>query len=137
VPELLCRLGEDYFELRRIADARRVLAEAGDLMERKGEVYWEPELVRLRGRLAAAERQGEPAEAAAAFERALALARQRGAHLLELRAATDLARLRSAQGQRAAARQVLAPIYASFTEGFHATDLKEAKAMLNELETDE
>lgn len=55
--------------------------------------------------------------------------------VVELRAATDLARLRSAQGQRAAARQVLAPVYASFTEGFDAKDLKEAKAVLDELES--
>lgn len=75
-----------------------MLVEAGDLMERNGEVYWEPELFRLRGRFAAAEGRGAPAEAATGFERALALGRQRGAHLLALRAATDLARLRSAQG---------------------------------------
>lgn len=75
----------------------RVLTEAGDLMEQHGQVYWEPELFRLRGRLAAAEGRGAAAEAATGFERALALARQRGAHLLELRAATDLARLRSSE----------------------------------------
>jgi hypothetical protein len=133
VPQLLCHFGEDYLESGRTADARRVLTEAGDLMEQHGELYWEPELFRLRGRLAAAEGRGA-SEAATGFERALALARQRGAHLLELRAATDLARWRSAQGQRAAARQMLAPVYASFTEGFHAKDLKEAKAVLDELE---
>jgi predicted ATPase len=135
VPELLCHLGDAYLGSGRTADARRVLTEAGDLMEQHGEVYWEPELLRLRGRLAAAEGRDAPAEAATGFERALALARQRGAHLLELRAASDLARLRSAQGQRAAARQVLAPVYASFSEGFDAKDLKEAKAVLDELET--
>ena len=135
VPQLLCHFGEDYLESGRTAEARRVLTEAGDLMAQHGEVYWEPELLRLRGRLAAAEERGAPAEAATGFEAAIALARQQGAHLLELRAATDLARLRSAQGQRAAARKVLAPVYASFTEGFHAKDLKEAKAVLDELET--
>jgi class 3 adenylate cyclase/predicted ATPase len=133
VPQLLCHFGEDYLESGRTADARRVLTEAGDLMEQHGELYWEPELFRLRGRLAAAEGRGAP-EAPTGFERALALARQRGAHLLELRAATDLARWRAAQGQRAAARQMLAPVYASFTEGFHEKDLKEAKAVLDELE---
>ena len=61
VPEMLCRLGEDYRESSRTADARRMLVEAGDLMERNGEVYWEPELFRLRGRFAAAEGRGAPA----------------------------------------------------------------------------
>jgi class 3 adenylate cyclase/predicted ATPase len=134
VPQLLCHLGDDYLGSNRTADARRVLTEAGDLMAQHGEVYWEPELLRLRGRLAAAERPDAPEEAATSFERALALARQRGAHLLALRAATDLTRLRSAQGQRVKARQVLAPVYASFTEGFAAEDLKEAKAVLDELD---
>jgi predicted ATPase len=66
---------------------------------------------------------------------ALRLARERGAHLLELRAATDLARLQMAQGQPPEARKVLAPVYASFTAGCDAKDLKEAKAVLVELET--
>ena len=69
-------------------------------------------------------------EAVAAFERALALARQRGAHLLELRAATDLARLLAGQGQPAEARQVLAPVYGSFTEGADTADVQEARAVL-------
>lgn len=135
VPELLCRLGDDYLGSGRTADARRVLAEAGDLVEQHGEVYWEPELFRLRGRLAAAEERDASPTAVTAFERALALARQRGAHLLELRAATDLARFLSAQGQGAAARRALAPVYAAFNEGFRAADLEEAKAVLDELET--
>jgi predicted ATPase len=133
VPQLLCHIGEDYLESARTADARRVLTEAGDLMEQRGEFYWQTELFRLRGRLALAE-GCVAAEPPTDFERALALARQRGAHLLELRAATDLARWRAANGQRAAARQLLAPVYAAFTEGFQAKDLRDAKALLDELE---
>jgi tetratricopeptide (TPR) repeat protein len=134
VPQLLCHLGDSYLESGRTADARRVLTEASDLMEEHGEVYWEPELFRLRGRLAAAEGRDAHVKAVAAFERALALARKRSAHLLEIRAATDLARFLSAQGRGAAARQVLAPVYASFNEGFRAADLQDAKAVLDELE---
>src|SRR5262249_41569309 len=79
VPQLLCHFGEDYLESGRTADALRVLTEAGDLMEQHGEVYWQAELFRLRGRLALAEGR-VVAEAPTGFERALALARQRGAH---------------------------------------------------------
>lgn len=134
VPQLLCHLGDNYLGSGRTADARRVLSEAVDLMEQHGELYWEPELFRLRGRLAAADGRDAHGKAATAFERALALARQRRAHLLELRAATDLARFLAAQGRGAAASQVLAPVYASFNEGFRAADLEEAKAVLDELE---
>jgi hypothetical protein len=110
-----------------------VLAETQELMEQHGDVYWEPELVRLSGRLGAAE--NGPAEGATAFKRALALARERRAHLLALRAATDLARLRSEDGHRTEARQVLASVHASFSGGFEAKDVKEAKAVLDDLET--
>jgi class 3 adenylate cyclase/predicted ATPase len=128
VPQVLCHVGDDYLESSRTADARRVLTEAGDVMEQHGEVYWEPELLRLSGRLAAAE--GAPVEAVTAFERALGLARERGAHLLELRAAVDLARLQAAQGQPLEARKVLAPIYGLFTDGVDMADVQEARAVL-------
>jgi predicted ATPase len=105
-----------------------VLAEARELMEQHGDVYWEPELFRVSGRLAAAE--GAPVEAVTAYERALRLARERGAHLLELRAAVDLARLQAAQGQPLEARKVLAPVYGLFTEEADAADVQEARAVL-------
>ena len=72
-------------------------------------------------------------EAEACFQQALAIARQQQAKSWELRAAMSLARLWQQQGKRAAARDLLAPIYGWFTEGFDTADLQEAKALLEEL----
>jgi predicted ATPase len=77
------------------------------------------------------------AKAEAYFERALAIARQQQAKSFELRAAMSMARLWRDQGKRAQARALLAPIYGWFTEGFAMPDLKEAKALLDELGDDE
>jgi predicted ATPase len=72
-------------------------------------------------------------KAEAYFERALAVARQQQAKPSELRAAMSMARLRRDQGKREEARELLAPVYGRFTEGFDTHDLKEAKALLDEL----
>ena len=77
--------------------------------------------------------QAENPEAAARYHRALAIAREQGARSFELRAATSLARLWRDQGKRADARDLLAPVYAWFTEGFDTRDLLEAKALLDQL----
>ena len=71
--------------------------------------------------------------AEAYFEHALAIARQQQAKSWELRAATSMARLWRDQGKRGEARELLAPVYSWFTEGFDTLDLKEAKALLEEL----
>jgi predicted ATPase len=71
--------------------------------------------------------------AESAFTQAIAEARRQGSRFYELRAATSLARLWRDQGRGAEARDVLAPIYGWFTEGFDTPDLKEAKAVLDEL----
>ncbi len=76
---------------------------------------------------------GDPAAAEASFGEALAIARQRSAKLWELRAATSLARLWRDRGKPAAACALLAPVYGWFTEGFDTADLKDAKALLEEL----
>jgi predicted ATPase len=73
----------------------------------------------------------DPAEAAASFRTALAVARQQGTRGFELRAAVSLARLLGNQGRRTEARDLLAPVYGCFTEGFDTQDLKEAKALLD------
>jgi predicted ATPase len=75
----------------------------------------------------------DSAKAEACFERALAVARQQQAKSWELRAATSMARLWRDQGKRQEAHDLLAPIYGWFTEGFDTRDLKEAKALFNEL----
>jgi predicted ATPase len=80
------------------------------------------------------ERDGNAApEAEALFGQALEIARRQEARTFELRAATSRARLWQRQGKREAARALLAPVYAWFTEGFHTRDLIEAKALLEEL----
>jgi predicted ATPase len=76
---------------------------------------------------------GDAAEASAWLQRAIDTARSQQAKSLELRAATSLARLWRDQGKRAEARDLLAPIYDWFTEGFDTQDLKDAKALLDEL----
>jgi predicted ATPase len=75
----------------------------------------------------------DPAKAERYFERALAVARQQQAKSWELRAAMSLARLWRDQGKIQQARELLAPVYGWFTEGFDTRDLKEAKALLEEL----
>jgi predicted ATPase len=72
-------------------------------------------------------------DAEACFARALAIAREQSARTWELRAAVSLARLRAEQGKRAEARNLLAPVYGWFTEGFDTADLKDARALLEEL----
>jgi predicted ATPase len=94
----------------------------------------------VRSRAAAAEREAaaalpnsDPDAAKACFERAMEVARWQEAKSWELRGATSLARLRRDQGRRAEARDLLAPVYGWFTEGFDTADLKDAKALLDEL----
>jgi predicted ATPase len=91
-----------------------------------------PELLRLRGELRVAS-EAEPAAVESDLREAVALAREMGARLQELRAATSLARQLSRRGAAAEGRALLAPLYASFTEGFGARDLLEAKALLDAL----
>jgi predicted ATPase len=96
--------------------------------------WWEVELYRLRGELLLQGPGGHPGEAEACFQRALDAARRQQAKSLELRAAMSLSRLWQRQGRRADARELLAPLYTWFTEGFDTVDLQEAKALLEELQ---
>jgi len=89
------------------------------------------ELNRQRGQLL--QRQGHTEAAEELYGKALSIAREQDAKLWELRAAASLARLRRDQGRRAEARELLAPVHGWFTEGFDTPDLKEAKALLDEL----
>ena len=75
----------------------------------------------------------DPAKAEESFRTALAIAREQGTRGYELRAATSLARLWREHGRRGEARELLAPVYGSFTEGFDTQDLKDAKALLDQL----
>ncbi len=106
-----------------------------EAVEKMGGAPLEAELHRLRGEalLAGA---GTASEAEAAIEQAIDVARRQNAKSWELRAATSLARLRRQQGRPQEAAALLAPILAWFTEGFDTADLKEAKALLADLETE-
>jgi predicted ATPase len=93
----------------------------------------DPELHRLRGELVRRSPRSDLLQAEASFRTALAIARGQGTRGYELRAATSLARLWLKQGRRGEAHDLLAPVYDSFTEGFDTADLKDAKALLDEL----
>jgi predicted ATPase len=95
--------------------------------------FWDAELHRHKGELFLALDQHTEEEAEAEFQRALEIARAQEAKALELRAATSLARLWQRQGKKPEARELLAPIYDWFTEGFDTQDLKDAKALLVDL----
>jgi predicted ATPase len=97
------------------------------------ERWWEPEIGRVAGEIALKSPQPDAAKAQEYFERALAVARQQQAKSWELRAAMSLARLWRDQGKVQQARELLAPVYGWFTQGFDTRDLKEAKALLEEL----
>jgi MalT-like TPR region len=101
------------------------------LVVKTGERFWEAELHRIKGELL--RERGETAEAEACMQRALQVARDQQARSLELRAGTSLARLWQNQGKRKEACDLLAPVYNWFTEGFDTKDLKEGKALLDEL----
>ena len=91
------------------------------------------ELHRLRGEWLLQAAPSDENRAEAAFHQALAVAREQQARSLELRAATSLARLWQQQGRREQARDVLAPVYGWFTEGFDTPDLQDARVLLAQL----
>jgi predicted ATPase len=99
-----------------------------------GERFWEPELNRLKGELLLKYDAANESEAEACFLSAIQIARAQGARSWELRAATSLSRLWQQQNKHAEARELLAPVYAWFTEGFDTVDVKEAQLLMNELE---
>jgi len=124
-------LVEAYGTIGQLEAGLAVLAEARALVDRTGECWYEPEFHRLEGMLQSADNH---AEAQACFYHALDIARRQQAKSWELRAATSLARLWQRQGKRAEAHELLADVYGWFTEGFDTADLREAKALLEELE---
>ena len=102
-------------------------------VETTKEKWCEAEVHRMAGEIALLSQEPDTAKAEAYFERALSVARKQQAKSWELRAAMSLARLWRDQGKRDEARELLAPVYGWFTEGFDTRDLKEAKTLLEEL----
>jgi predicted ATPase len=117
----------------RLEAGQNAIAEGFAFADESGERWWEADLHRLKGELLLARSTENRAEAELCFHRALEAARQQSAKAFELRAATSLARLWRDQSQRAQARDLLAPVYGWFTEGFDTADLKDARALLGEL----
>jgi predicted ATPase len=132
-PWFLSQLAIAYAELARLDDAWRCIGEAMTAVEQTKERWCEPEVNRIAGEIALKSPVPDAAKAQAYFNRALAVARQQQTKSWELRAATSMARLWRDQGKREEARELLAPVYGWFTEGFDTLDLKEAKALLDEL----
>jgi len=119
--------------LRNEPEAALELIDHGlSIVSRNSERFFEAELYRLKAR-ALLMRGAPDAEAESLLDQALRTARSQQARSLELRAATDIARLWIKQGKRAEARDVLASVYGRFDEGFETRDLKEAKTVLAEL----
>ena len=135
MPWYLSCLARAYGELGKYHDAWHCIGEAITAVETTKESRWEAEVNRVAGEIALKFPERDAKKAEAYFERALAIARQQQAKSWELRAAMRLARLWRDQGKVREARELLAPVYGWFTEGFDARDLKEAKAFLEELGT--
>jgi class 3 adenylate cyclase/predicted ATPase len=129
----LSLLARAYAELDQFDDAWRCISEATTAVETTKERWCEAEVNRMAGEIALMSPEPDAAKAETYFESALAVARKQQAKSWELRGAMSLARLWRDQGKRDAARDLLAPVYGWFTEGFDTLDLKEAKALLNEL----
>jgi TolB-like protein/predicted ATPase/DNA-binding winged helix-turn-helix (wHTH) protein/class 3 adenylate cyclase len=115
----------------QVEEAVTLLDDALEIVERTGERWFLAELDRHKGQLLL--RQGHSAAAEELYRKALSIAQEQEAKLWELRTAASLARLRRDQGRHAEARDLLAPVYGWFTEGFDTPDLKEAKSLLTEL----
>jgi predicted ATPase len=115
----------------QVEEALALLDEALQIVERTGERCFAAELNRRKGELLV--RQGDAEAAEELYRKALSIAKEQGAKLWKLRAASSLARLWRDQGHSAEALDLLGPIYDWFTEGFDTPDLKEAKAQLDEL----
>jgi predicted ATPase len=118
-------------DLGKSGESLELLEDAIASIAVSGERWWQAELHRLRGRLLAA--RGQHDESEACFRCAIEVSRGQSARTLELRAATSLARLWSDRGRNVEARDLLAPVYGWFTEGFDTLDLQEAKSLLDAL----
>jgi predicted ATPase len=133
LPYFLSLLAEACRETGRLDDGLSALAEAQATVDEREIRLREPEIHRLKGEVLLRQDDSNVTEAQNCFRRAVEIARQHSAKSLELRATMSLARLLDQQGNRDEARAMLAEIYGWFTEGFDTVDLKDAKALLDEL----
>src|SRR6516165_10081872 len=133
MPLWLSYLTRANAEIGQFDAARRCIGEAMTVVETTKETWYAAEVNRIAGEIALLSPEPDVAKAEAYFERALAVARAQQAKSWELRAAMSIARLWCDQDKRNQARDLLAPLYGWFTEGFDTRDLKEAKVLLDEL----
>jgi class 3 adenylate cyclase/predicted ATPase len=123
-------LAEAYGHGGQVAEGLAVMTQALDMVEGTDEGWWTAELYRLKGEFLLSSAPDNQPEAESCFYQALSIAQNQSAKSWELRAATSLARLWQQQGKRQDAYDLLAPVYAWFTEGFDTADLQEAKSLL-------
>jgi predicted ATPase len=133
MPLNLSYLAKANLELGQFDDAWRCVGEAMTVAETTKERCWDAEINRVAGEIALKSPAAGSPKAEDYFEHALSVARQQQAKSWELRAAMSLARLWRDEGKVRQARELLAPVYGWFTEGLDTRDLKEAKALLEEL----
>ncbi len=133
LPFVLSHLARAHLEMRRYQEASDVISAATVLMEETQERWCEAELKRIAGEIALLSASPDIARAKDYYGHSLAVARQQQAKSWELRASISLARLWRDQGKVQQARELLAPVYGWFSEGFDTRDLKEAKVLLEEL----
>jgi predicted ATPase len=126
-------LAAAHASLNQFDDAQRSISVAMTAMETSKETWFDAEVNRMAGVIALMSAEPDAGKAEEYFERALSVARQQQAKSWELRAAMSMARFWRDHGKRNEARELLAPVYGWFTEGFETRDLKEAKALLDEL----
>ena len=134
MPLWLSHLARANAEIGQYDHARRCIGEAMTAVETTKETRYQAEVTRIAGEVSLLSPERDVEKAEACFEHALAVAREQQAKSWELRAAMSMARQWRDQGRRRKARDLLAPVYGWFTEGFDTRDLLEAKALLAELE---
>jgi predicted ATPase len=132
-PPLLGNAARGYLEAGKFDAARHSIQGAMTAIQVTGERWMEAEVNRVAGEVAANSPEQDASKAEGHFQTALEIARQQQAKSWELRTAMSLARLWRSQGKVQQARELLTPVYGWFTEGFDTRDLKEAKALLEEL----
>jgi predicted ATPase len=133
VPFFVSRLAHAYAKLERFQEAAHCIKEAIRAVETTKERWCEADISRIAGEIALISPERDLVKAEAHFERALVVARQQRAKSWELRAAISLARFWCDQSEMQQARELLSQVYGRFTEGFDTRDLKEAKALLEDL----
>jgi predicted ATPase len=126
-------LAEASLQAGRTEEGLSAVHEMRAAVEETESGCFEAELYRLEGELRLSSEQPDESEAEASFRKAIAISRGQEARSFELRAVTSLARLFARQGSSKQARDLLAPVYTWFTEGFDTADLREAKALLDGL----